>query len=509
MSRDMSRTGRFLLNTAVTSIFQIALLISGFIVPRIMLTYYGSEVNGLVSSITQFVNYLALVEAGLSGATIFALYKPLAEGDFASVSGVVSASRKFYIRTGWLFTGMMLVLAIAYPLYVHTQRLSSVETGLLIMALGAYSSLEMFTLAKYRTLLSADQRTYVISLASLAYLALNVSIVYALARVVCSVLMVRAFAVCGVFARSAVLSAYVKRRYRFVNFKAKPDFKALEKRWDALYLQILGVVQKGAPTVILTLICRDLRMVSVFSVFQMILQGLQGIVDIFLSGLSAGFGDVIARGEKRTLQRSYARFEVCFYMLITVLYAAAFATIMPFVRIFTSGVADANYNAPAVGALCVLNGFLYSLKVPQSMMFIAAGMYRDTRVQTTIQALIIVALGGVLGRFWGIVGVLIGSIAGNLYRDVDLLFFVPRRITGLPVRKTFFRWLYMSASFVIIILGAGQMDLAASGYLMWAMKALGVTAFAVSVTAAVTLVFDREDIAGTTRMAVSLVKRWL
>ena len=53
-------------------------MIAEFIIPCIMLKYYGSEINGLVSSINQFIVYFNLVEAGLSGAAIYVLYKPLA-----------------------------------------------------------------------------------------------------------------------------------------------------------------------------------------------------------------------------------------------------------------------------------------------------------------------------------------------------------------------------------------------------------------------------------------------
>lgn len=40
---------------------------------------YGSETNGLITSLQQFIQYFTLLEAGLSGAAIFALYKPVIE----------------------------------------------------------------------------------------------------------------------------------------------------------------------------------------------------------------------------------------------------------------------------------------------------------------------------------------------------------------------------------------------------------------------------------------------
>ena len=67
-----------------------------------MLKYYGSEINGLVSSINQFIVYFNLVEAGLSGAAIYALYKPLAENNHKAINSIVSAARNF-IRNQAIF----------------------------------------------------------------------------------------------------------------------------------------------------------------------------------------------------------------------------------------------------------------------------------------------------------------------------------------------------------------------------------------------------------------------
>ena len=63
------------------------------------------------------------------------------------------------------------------------------------------------------------------------------------------------------------------------------------------------------------------------------------------------------------------------------------------------------------------------------MMVQAAGLFRKTRTQNTIQALILLIFGLVLGYFWGIYGVLLASILSNGYRCVDLFIFIPKQVT--------------------------------------------------------------------------------
>ena len=66
-------------NLATSLILQLVLALSGFIIPRFFTELYGSSMNGLVNSISQFIAYLNLVEAGISSSVIVSLYKPLAD----------------------------------------------------------------------------------------------------------------------------------------------------------------------------------------------------------------------------------------------------------------------------------------------------------------------------------------------------------------------------------------------------------------------------------------------
>ena len=60
---DLSVTTR---NSVFALLLQVINIGYGFLVPRFVLAYYGSELNGLVSSITQFMQYFAMLESGLA-----------------------------------------------------------------------------------------------------------------------------------------------------------------------------------------------------------------------------------------------------------------------------------------------------------------------------------------------------------------------------------------------------------------------------------------------------------
>lgn len=492
-TRTKSRTQKFLYNSTASALLQIIRMIAALITPRIMLSVYGSEINGLVSSVTQFISYFTLVDAGLSRASVFALYKPLSEADHAGISSIVAATKKYYARATVIFAALVVALSVFYPLYVKTYLLSKPEVGILVLLMGVSGVLNMALAAKYRALLTADQRNYVISLTTICTTIFNTLIVIVMARSGYSVIMLKTVALLSVFSGVAILLIYCKAHYRFLDSSAKPDWAALKNRGDALFLEVLGLINRSASVVILTLVVKDLMIVSVFTVYNMVMSSLNSFLEIFRSGLPASFGEVIAKGEKRTLQKSYKEFELIFYLMLTVVYAVAFVTIVPFVEVYTKGITDVNYVLPMVGALFVLDGLLHNLKTPQGMLVISAGMFRETRRQTTIQGAIMVVLGVVLAFFLGMYGVLIASIVANLYRCFDLLFFIPKHVTDLPVRSTFFRMLRVFLSGAIIVLPSFFIAPSISGYLSWCLLALGYFAYGCLITVLLGILFERKE----------------
>lgn len=504
----MNRTQKFLMNSFSTGLLQIVTMITGMITPRIMLTVYGSEINGLVSSITQFISYFNLVEAGLSGAAIYALYEPLAQNNHKRINGVISAAKKFYTQSGYIFVSLTLGLAFLYPAFVKSDGLSPLLVGVLVLILGMKGCLEFFTLSKYRVLLSADQKTYVISVASIVQIVLNTVIIVVLARYRVNIVLLRFIALFSVFARSAILLLYCKKRYRYLNYNEIPDKTALNKRWDALYIQILGAVHVGTPTVLITFLLKNLKLVSVYSIYNMIISSLNKIASIFISGLSASFGDIIARKEWDILKRSYREFEFTYYMIISVIYSTALITIMSFINIYTKGVSDINYNVPLLGFIFVLDGVLYNLKTPQGMLVISAGMYRETRWQTTLQGIIAILAGAILSFKFGIIGILIGSVLSNLYRVIDLLFFVPKNITKTSVKSSLFKMARVFMCIILTWIPFNFINYNPATLISWFFYAIIVVIFALIVTCAINFVFDKNDFLNVSKRVIRLrVKR--
>jgi len=443
------RTQKFLQNSGATMLQQSVTMIAGFIVPKIMIEVYGSDINGMVSSIAQFISYFTLVEAGISGAVVYSLYRPLAERDHLAINRILVAARNFYWQSGYIFVGLTCFFAAVYPFFVITDTLPSWEIGLLVLIMGVSGTLDFFTLAKYQALLTAAQKTYVISLASTSAVIVNTIIIALLSIWKVDIVLVRFIALSSVFLRTSLLCWYVRKTYTFIDYSVEPNNRALDKRWDALFLNVLGPVQQGTP-IILTTLFSTLKMVSAYAIYNLVMSGINALLSVFISGLSASFGDVIAKGEKDVLRRAYNEFEACYYALIAGVYGVTLSTITPFVCIYTKNATDMDYNLPWLGFLLAFNGLLYNLKTPQGMMVISAGLYKETKWKSFIQTMIVIVGGIIGGFFWGLPGILLGEILSNVYRDIDLGHYIPKHLIGTQPVASYRRMVFCCILVTII-----------------------------------------------------------
>lgn len=502
----MNRTQKFALNSLTTALQQIVTMLVGFITPALMIKTYGSEVNGLVSSINQVIAYISLVEAGLSGAAVFSLYKPLAEKHHSEINGIVSAAKKYYFNAGYMFSAAAFIMAVVYACMKAVYGLAPLHVFILALLLCVNGCIDFFLLARYRVILTADQRTYILSIVGIFQtICKALIIIFATAKEI-DIITLYALTLIPTAIKTTVLQYVVKKKYAFLDFRAKPNYAALGRRYDVIYQQILGAIQMGAPSVIATIFL-PLISVSIYSVYNMVISGINGVLNIFVSGLPAGFGEVIAKNEIETLKKTTNQFEVAYYFVLSVTYGLTFVLILPFISVYTKDFSDAHYYLPSLAFLITLNGLFYNIKTPQSMLIISAGMYKETRWRVTIQGIIIVVGGCLLVKPLGLEGIMIASIASNVVRTVDMLYFVPKYVTHRRVGESLRRMVLVCINVGIIFVPSIVITFVPQNYLQWILMAIGYSAYAVAVAVVSVWLFDRDEVKALVQRFAGIIRR--
>ena len=105
-------------NTISGLLLQVTTVLCGFVLPRAILNRFGSDVNGLLNSIAQFLQMIAFLELGVGAVVQSALYRPLAEGDSAKISEVLSSGNNFFRKLGSILVVYVAALVVVFPLFV-------------------------------------------------------------------------------------------------------------------------------------------------------------------------------------------------------------------------------------------------------------------------------------------------------------------------------------------------------------------------------------------------------
>jgi O-antigen/teichoic acid export membrane protein len=459
-------------NFIVNILLQVVTAISGFILPPLIISTYGSGVNGMVSSIKQFLAYLNIVEAGVGVASIAALYKPLAARDIDGRNRILSATRIFYNKSGFLFISLIAILALVYPLIVSGQ-VSKVTAALMVLILGISGTAEFFLIGKYRVLLVADQKNYVISFAQIVGVVLNVLWGFLLIKIGASILLVQAAAALAYLSRYFLILFYIKKDYKKLDLSVKPDNLAINQRWNALVLQISGLVIFNSPVVLITIFC-GLKDASIYSVYALIFTALDSLLGSFSNGMQAFFGESLVKESLETTRNIFSKYEIVFFAALGWVYSCAFTLTMPFMQIYTKKMVDANYSQPVLMLLFVTVGVMNNLRVPGYLLINAAGHFRKTQSRAIIEAVINIFASIFFIKRIGFIGVLYGSICSYAYRTIDIIIYSNKYILQQSCKKSLGRILFFALLYASLCVVISKHVLSPTSYLGWILAAFPI-----------------------------------
>ncbi len=495
------RSKKALMNTVASLALQFVTVICGFIVPRLIIGEYGSEVNGLVSSITQFLGYITLFEAGVGGVVRAALYKPLADNDINAMSGIIKATESFFRKIALIFVAYMLVLAGAFPLIVN-RSFDSVFTASLVVIIGISTFAQYYFGMTYTVFVQADQRRYITAFLQIFTIILNAVMVVIFVKLGASIHILKLGTAAVYVLRPLLLNVYVNKRYKF-DKSAKPNKQAIKQRWDGLGHHIAYFVNLNADVVILTLFSKistafSIAEVSVYTVYHAVVYGIVSITSSISSGMEAGFGNMIAKNEKENLNKKFSLYEFLSYTIITVMFTCAGILIVPFVSVYTSGITDINYIRPLFAYIITAAYAAYAIRSPYNILTLAAGHYRQTRNGAFAEAAINVVISVIGVYFWGIVGVALGTLVAMSFRTVQYAWYLSKNILersfGIFIKRILTAALASAASILIVyFIPSFSVD----SYFTWILFAIETFAVTASVTFVTSLIFSKKEMFDT------------
>lgn len=424
-----------LLNILSSLLMQLVSIVSAMIVPRLILETFGSNTYGLVSSISQFLNYICLVEGGITGVISANIYKPLVDGDNDKLSTIIVTAKKFYKNIGLIFVVYSLIVGLFYPFIVETNY-AYFYVVLLTVVLSFGLMLDYMFSLTLTTLLNADKKVYIVAFTSSVLTIANVILTLVVIKIFPDIIILK-FVNASLFAlKPLIFGLYIRNNYK-INWKAQKDTSLIGQRWNGFAINLAFFVHSSTDIAVLTLFS-DLKTVSVYSIYLLIVSKVSFLLHAVTSGFEPTIGQAYALNDEKDLNKKMDLYEFVVLMAVGFLFLITGLLITPFVMVYTKGITDADYYQPLFGVILVVAEAIYLLRSPHVSLAYTANKFKEITIPAYIEAAINIIVSIVLIIKVGLVGVAIGTLVGMLYRGAFHVWFTSKLI---PKRKqsTFYK----------------------------------------------------------------------
>lgn len=498
------RGKRLFYNTISSLVFQVTTIVCGFILPRLILNAFGSEVNGLVNSIAQFLGVISFLELGVGAVVQSALYKPLAEKNQEDVSKIIASANKFFTRLGQILLIYVIVLVIVYPQFAG-KNFGFAYTATLIVAISISSFAQYFFGIVNRLLLTADQRGYIQYNAQTLAVVCNTAACFVLIRVGCSIQIVKLTTSLIYLLQPFLIYLYVRHHYS-IDRKIKYIKEPIPQKWNGIAQHVAAVILDGTDTIVLTLFA-TLSDVSIYSVYFLVVKGVKQLFMSMTNGITSLIGELWAKQELKELNKTFSWTEWVIHTGTTFVFGLTAILIVPFVKVYTLGIHDANYIQPLFAALIVAANAGHCLRLPYNIIILAAGHYKQTQNNYIIAAILNIVVSVVTVKAWGLIGVAIGTLVAMGYQTVWMAVYDSKNLIKWPLRN-FAKQIFVDGLTVIIGFFTTRMiAMPEATYIEWVFLAVKTAFIWVVIVGVLNMVFYRDKMQSMIHKICVKVKR--
>lgn len=454
---------------AISSLaLQLATIAQGLILPKLILGAFGSEVNGLVSSITQFLSFISLLEGGLGAVVLAELYGPIEKKNDDKIQGILGACQSFFSKLTLVFLVYTIIVAFFYPRYIDTS-LSKGAVSVLVLILSMTTVAQYLFSITYRLLLQAEQKLYIVNYVSAVTILINTISAAVIIFVFPSIHVVKLCSGIIYMIQPMVYKAFVEKKFLKENIRKKKQHYILKNRWSGFAQNLAHFVNMNTDVALITLFM-PLQYVSVYSVHLLVINALRGIVTSVGNSYQSALGKYIAMGDSAQLKQKFRKFEEGFWLTGMILFFCCALLINPFIQIYTTGITDAEYYQPIFSFVIVLANMIYVIREPYRLLVLAGGKFKETNFGAFAEAIINLGMSLLLITKFGLIGVAIGTLVAIVFRLIYLVWYLHKDIIQLG---------YASFSpYIVTFIVAFAVNLFA--YISWPLKLNGIIHFFVA-----------------------------
>ena len=490
------RSFNFLRNAFVSILYELIIIGFGLVVPRLIIGAYGSEVNGLASTINNVLHILTLLQAGAAGASIFQMFKPVAEKDYEKISIIMDSSRRYFCLIGSIFMVLVFAVSPLFGLLAKSESVSFSEKLIAFLILGANGSLYIFFVSYFDVLFSSHQKRFVIYLAGIIDKIVYYGLIILIVLLKLDFMLMYVVAFLATAVRIVVLYIIYQRTYKPLIKRVPKSIKfKIPNKGYLLCTQISMQLITSVPTIILSM-ASGLAIASVFAVYYLVYNTVKIFINIIQLSVNEVFGNFVVTKTDEEVQKTFSLLDFVFAGVGVILIGCVAFLYQPFIYVYTDfNNLDYNYMYPLLSF--VVAGLLIFSTVNHSYSTLVnvKGYYKETYVQNLVFACIGTALSiGLMFVEWPLVVIGPAFYYAGIY--VYNMYICKRKIAWVKISASIRRLIALLTitvgAFVAshFIFPEGNV----AGWGTWILYALLCVVAIIAVLAIYVLIFERREI---------------
>lgn len=410
---------------------QFCTMFSGMILPRLIIGTFGSEINGLVSSITQFLSFISLLEGGLGAVVLAELYKPIEENDDNRINEILYSCQSFFTKLSIIFLVYTFLLSAIFAIK-EAGRFGAKYVITLVYIISFVTLIQYLFSITNKLLLQAEQKVYIVntvlSVTVICNLALSIILVYTFPNIH----VIKLGAALVYLIQPIAFSRFVDKKYRMRN--SQKNVYKLKNRWDGFAQNLAHFVNLNTDIAVITIFL-SFDKVSVYSVYLLPITALRSMIGAMTNSYQSAMGKYYAQNDVVSLVSSFEQFSKFNTIISVVLFLSCILLINPFVKIYTMGITDAEYYQPIFAFIITLANLVYCIREPYRFVILATGKFKETNKGAILEAIINLVVSIIFVRALGLTGVAIGTLCAVTYRLIYFIIYLRNNILHREYNK--------------------------------------------------------------------------
>lgn len=413
-----SRTVNTIYNFTTGIFGQIVNIVMQFIVRTVFIQTLGKSYLGINGLFSNILSMMSLAELGVGSAILFKLYKPLAADNRPRITALMNFYKKVYSAIGIvvLIIGLCLIPFLPNLVKDYGKLATLGINAVFIYLLYLMETVSSYLFFAYKSaIIKANQQEYIVNTVQFIFKTIFSVVQIIILLVFKNFELYVATLVINIIAQNFVISKIANRQYPYIQEKTsenieKKEVKEIFKDCSSLVLYKMNSVVLSATDNIIISVFLGLEMVGLYSNYLIFYTTIKTILNRIFGSVAHSLGNLHASNKIDYEYKIFKSINLISAILGATAFVGIFCVADEFIGIWLGK------DWIIVQPFAFLLGIeIYSLSM---RLFFgryrsAMGLFQQAKYRPVVGMIINLIVSLVLVQYWGIYGVVIGTIVAD------------------------------------------------------------------------------------------------